>query len=463
MAAGRGGLRCGSTVGMAVSWLCEVAESQFALILLEVVTVSLTSKSRLSALISCFRVVVVTALLLTTSALSGAASDVAADSAHARKQAAKWGGKLTATKQASTTVRLKVSRPMRNWRKGSLIVTAKLTDGRNATLRRARIKSKLRSSKPLNVTVRPSQAVEWISVHVQRRGKKTKRLLGTFKVVDIRGSDGDSVPPCDDCDPVPPCDDCDPVPPKPDNDPVLNIDVSGGGQGVISSVPEGISCSDVEGSGTCEKSFKEGTVVTLTATPASGSDFYDWDRTCMAPHRNTCRITLRNSQQTVRARFVRSGTGTGRNCLAYAYDPAVGYELCSHWFTDSTFPYLEGKGVSGGTVRTEAWREGPTWDSVNNTVYLRATLTIQSRTAVNISLTAAVCGDPQFRPCVDAQQVETIALAAGSNSIVRTYKLTPYRAPLKSQIILVDDLASAIFIGGSAFLGCRGNIDICGI
>ena len=157
------------------------------------------------------------------------------------------------------------------------------------------------------------------------------------------------------------------------------------------------------------------------------------------------------------------GAGTGRNCLAYAYDPAVGYELCSHWFTDSTFPYLEGKGVSGGTVRTEAWREGPTWDSVNNTVYLRATLTIQSRTAVNISLTAAVCGDPQFRPCVDAQQVETIALAAGSNSIVRTYKLTPYRAPLKSQIILVDDLGSAIFIGGSAFLGCRGNINICGI
>jgi List-Bact-rpt repeat protein len=51
----------------------------------------------------------------------------------------------------------------------------------------------------------------------------------------------------------------------------LNLTRSGTGSGSVSSVPSGISCGT-----DCSEVYSSGTVVTLTATPASGSTFAGW-------------------------------------------------------------------------------------------------------------------------------------------------------------------------------------------
>lgn len=51
----------------------------------------------------------------------------------------------------------------------------------------------------------------------------------------------------------------------------LVISMAGNGSGTVTSSPDGIYCS-----GDCSESYDEGTVVTLNATPASGSTFDGW-------------------------------------------------------------------------------------------------------------------------------------------------------------------------------------------
>jgi uncharacterized repeat protein (TIGR01451 family) len=52
---------------------------------------------------------------------------------------------------------------------------------------------------------------------------------------------------------------------------LLGAGTAGVGSGTVTSVPSGISCP-----GDCEESYDYGTVVTLTATAATGSDFVQW-------------------------------------------------------------------------------------------------------------------------------------------------------------------------------------------
>jgi len=64
-----------------------------------------------------------------------------------------------------------------------------------------------------------------------------------------------------------------------------------------------ITCTDNHGltSGTCSQPFRRGTLVVLTATAATGSQFLTWSN-CPAPSGNECRIAL-NEAITVTARF----------------------------------------------------------------------------------------------------------------------------------------------------------------
>ena len=59
----------------------------------------------------------------------------------------------------------------------------------------------------------------------------------------------------------------------------LTVVKSGGGSGTVTSNPAGINCGS-----DCSASFTNGTSVTLTATPASGSTFAGWEgEGCSAP------------------------------------------------------------------------------------------------------------------------------------------------------------------------------------
>src|SRR5206468_2330162 len=65
----------------------------------------------------------------------------------------------------------------------------------------------------------------------------------------------------------------------------LTVSKAGAGSGTVTSTPPGITCGT-----TCAWSYPSGTVVTLTATPATGSTFAGWSGGCTGT--GTCTITL---------------------------------------------------------------------------------------------------------------------------------------------------------------------------
>jgi len=86
-----------------------------------------------------------------------------------------------------------------------------------------------------------------------------------------------------------------PPPPSTSSNYTITITKSGNGDGTVTSNPTGISC----GSG-CAVSYANGTLVTLTATAASGSRFVGWTGGCSGT--GACTI-VGNSSLTVSATF----------------------------------------------------------------------------------------------------------------------------------------------------------------
>jgi hypothetical protein len=93
----------------------------------------------------------------------------------------------------------------------------------------------------------------------------------------------------------------------------LTVTPAGTGSGTVTSSPAGISCGT-----SCSSAFAAGTVVTLTATPASGSSFTGWSGACSGTAK-TCSVTM-NAAESVTATFasltmpltvVETGTGAG--------------------------------------------------------------------------------------------------------------------------------------------------------
>ncbi len=75
----------------------------------------------------------------------------------------------------------------------------------------------------------------------------------------------------------------------------LTVATAGGGAGVVTSAPTGVSCAratDGTQSGACDASFAIGAEVTLTATPAAGSSFRGWSGAGAAGCTGTASCTL---------------------------------------------------------------------------------------------------------------------------------------------------------------------------
>ena len=83
-------------------------------------------------------------------------------------------------------------------------------------------------------------------------------------------------------------------PPAPNTFP-LAVLKAGTGQGTVTSAPPGIDCG-----ADCGESYTQGSVVTLTATPAAGSTFTGWSGACTGT--GSCVVTM-NAAQSVTATF----------------------------------------------------------------------------------------------------------------------------------------------------------------
>ena len=153
----------------------------------------------------------------------------------------------------------------------------------------------------------------------------------------------------------------------------LAVSKSGTGSGSVTSSPLGIDCG-----ATCSASFGEGTVVTLTATPAAGSTFTGWSGGgCSGT--GACRVSL-GSDTTVTATFtrlppasvtltvVRAGSGGG----TVTSGPA-GIDCgssCSAVFAEGTRVTLSA--AAAGPSRFEGWSGACATTSTTCTVTLSA-------------------------------------------------------------------------------------------
>jgi Divergent InlB B-repeat domain len=169
----------------------------------------------------------------------------------------------------------------------------------------------------------------------------------------------------------------------------LAVVVAGGGSGTVTSSPAGIDCGS-----TCSAPFGEGTVVTLTATPAAGSTFAGWSGgKCSGT--GPCELLL-DSHTTVTAMFTRlpappvsltviqAGSGGG----TVTSSPA-GIDCgssCSAVFAEGTHVTLSA--VPAGQSRFEGWSGACATASTTCSV----TLSADSRVTATFVALPAVSG-----------------------------------------------------------------------
>lgn len=146
----------------------------------------------------------------------------------------------------------------------------------------------------------------------------------------------------------------------------LSVSKGGSGLGTVTSTPAGINCGPTN-SPSCQFSFANGTLVTLSVSPQVGSVFAGWGGACsgMSP---TCNVTM-NANRNVVANFLpvptptqltvaRSGDGAGRvvsdpagidcgsDCTA-TFDSGTTVTLTATPAAGSTFTGWSGGGCSG--------------------------------------------------------------------------------------------------------------------
>src|SRR6478752_1876961 len=69
----------------------------------------------------------------------------------------------------------------------------------------------------------------------------------------------------------------------------VTVTTAGGGIGVVTSAPNGINCSTL-GTGTCETTFHNAPLVTLTAAPSQGFSVGPWIG-CKTETATTCTVS----------------------------------------------------------------------------------------------------------------------------------------------------------------------------
>jgi hypothetical protein len=80
----------------------------------------------------------------------------------------------------------------------------------------------------------------------------------------------------------------------------FSVNVSLNGNGTVTSNPAGINCT-TGNQGTCQKTFRQGTQVTLTASPATGWQFGSWQG-CDSVNGNQCTLKM-SANKTCTATF----------------------------------------------------------------------------------------------------------------------------------------------------------------
>jgi LmbE family N-acetylglucosaminyl deacetylase len=137
---------------------------------------------------------------------------------------------------------------------------------------------------------------------------------------------------------------------------LLSVERKGSGSGAVTSTPAGIECGAV-----CSAGFNHGTKVTLTPSPAAGSEFKGWSGACSGS--GACEVTM-SAAKSVGAEFAlqrhqlsisKSGTGSGTVTSAPA-GIECGSE-CSASYDHGTLVTLSG--APGANSKAVVWQTCP--------------------------------------------------------------------------------------------------------
>jgi hypothetical protein len=134
---------------------------------------------------------------------------------------------------------------------------------------------------------------------------------------------------------------------------ILTVTTSSGG--TVNSNPAGIACVSGTTAG-CSSAFTSGTVVTMTATPASGYTFSGWSGACTGT--SNCALTVGTTALAVAAKFTASAAGgtpgspgtSGAQAVLPGYQ--IGYSSCPA-------PAAGGKTYTIGLLDSASQPSGP--------------------------------------------------------------------------------------------------------
>jgi len=224
--------------------------------------------------------------------------------------------------------------------------------------------------------------------------------------------------------------------------PSITVSKSGAGTGTVTSSPAGINCGS-----DCSETYNQGTSVTLTATPASGSTFGGWSGGgCSGT--GDCSITM-DSDKTITATFnlqqysltvLKSGTGSG----AVTSSPA-GIDCgsdCSESYNQGTSVTLTATPASGSTFG--GWSGGGCSGTGTCVVIMNA----------DIAVTAAFSARP---PAISISPTSLdFGIVAVGKKITKTLKIT--NIGLKNLIITISGFEGTDFsIQGSSSVTIKGK------
>src|SRR5438128_1906086 len=173
----------------------------------------------------------------------------------------------------------------------------------------------------------------------------------------------------------------------------LTVIKAGTGSGTVTSTPAGINCGT-----SCSASYPSGTIVTLTATPSTGSTFAGWSGSCTGPS-TTCTVTM-TAARSVTATFNASvqqftltvnpaGTGSG---TVTSNDGAISCPgTCSATYDSGTVVTLTAAAASGSTFG--GWSGSCTTTSTTCTVTMNGARTVTATFNVRrFTLTVKLAG-----------------------------------------------------------------------
>jgi hypothetical protein len=235
--------------------------------------------------------------------------------------------------------------------------------------------------------------------------------------------------------------------PPPPGSFTLSVGKAGTGSGTVTSSPTGINCG-----ADCSQAYTDGTSVSLSAVPATGSSFDSWSGACTGT--GTCNLSM-TANRSVTATFTADTPPPGQcGTLPPDVDVVNTGSIATHWPQQSSFPFPQDIVAFQFTVPPGFAQRG-TFTATKTSASPRSKLVVISTCP---GVLAPVGG--QSSCVVQNLEASTVYLSANSSSSSYYCKLSPgqtYYANAVSKQAIGDTAYTCSSTTNCSFLGSRSS------